>query len=141
MNKPFAIIVDIDETICTQFDLPIEAAIQLLQRLDTHKLHVHYVTARTAVCQSATETFITTNRLPCAGNVRFCPGFLGSSEHKRRQHSSLQKEYEVIASIGDSAEEEEASIAARIPFIAVDPCNPAVAWSTLAVRIAQFDCL
>ena len=135
MSKPFAIIVDIDETICTQFDVPIKAALEVLQRIDERKVHVHYVTARPQVCGTATASFITVNRLPGVLNVRLCPSLLDSLEHKRREHELLKREFEVIASIGDSAEEEEASAAAGIPFVAVDLYDPGPAWAMLTEQI------
>jgi ribonucleotide monophosphatase NagD (HAD superfamily) len=58
MSRPFAIIVDIDATICTQFDVPIKAALEVLQRIDERKLPVHYVTARPEVCGTATALLI-----------------------------------------------------------------------------------
>jgi len=137
MSKPFAIIVDIDETICTQFDVPIEVAVEVLQRIDERKLHVHYVTARPEVCGTATANFITADRLPGALNVWMCPDVLDSLAHKRKQHDLLKEKFEVIASIGDSAEEEEASAAAGIPFVAVDLYDPRPAWTTLAARIVE----
>lgn len=66
----------------------------------------------------------------------FCPDHLDSFEHKRMWHESLNREFEVIASIGDSLEEERASAAVGIPFVAVDPCKPAEAWVILEERMA-----
>lgn len=135
-KKPLAIIVDLDETLCTQFDVPVEAGVGVLRRIDERKIQVHYVTARTAVCRDATERFVGVHRLPGSRNVHYCPMAIGSLDHKRRQHESLGREFDVIASIGDSFEEEQAAMAARIPFYRVDPCSPADQWILLAARIA-----
>jgi len=137
MNKQLAIIVDIDETLCTCFEVPVEAGIDTLSQIDEEKIQVHYVTSRTTVCVVTTERFLEEHRLPGAKNVHFCPIETRSYDHKRRLHNALAQEFNVIASIGDSFEEEEASEAAGIPFIAVDPSHPAEAWSILAQRIAD----
>jgi hypothetical protein len=71
-------------------------------------------------------------------NVHYCPAYTASLEHKRAQHLSISRRFDVIASIGDSVEEEEASKIAGIPFISVDPCDPAQAWAAIAERIAEF---
>jgi len=62
---------------------------------------------------------------------------LGSLEHKRRLHGALTRECEVIASIGDSFDEEQAAAEFGIHFVAVDPCEPTGAWAALAERIAE----
>ncbi len=137
-EKQRAIIVDLDETLCTQFDVPIDAGVKVLQRIDESKLHVHYVTARTIVCREGTEKFIRVNRLPGARNVHYGPDSLSSFEHKRRLHESLSREFEVIASIGDSLEEQRAATGLGIYFVEVDPCEPSSAWANLAERLAEF---
>lgn len=138
LEKQPAIIVDLDETLCTQFDVPVQSGVEVLRRIDQFKLHVHYVTARTAICREATERFVRAHHLPGIQNVHYCPESIDSLKHKRRLHESLSREFEVIASIGDSFEEQRASAAAGIYFVAVDPCEPAGAWSILAQRIAGF---
>ena len=137
MTKRLAIVVDIDETICTQFDVPVNVGIELLKQIDDERLTVFYVTARTEICRVGTETFFATYDLPGQSNILFCPDSLDSFEHKRKQHEYLARNFEVVASIGDSQEEEQASAAAGIPFCYVDPCNPAEGWLALAARIAQ----
>jgi predicted secreted acid phosphatase len=137
MNKRLAIIVDLDETLCTCFDVPVEAGIRTLRQIDEKKIQVHYVTSRTKVCVAATERFLEEHHLPGAKNVHFCPIETISYEHKRLLHNALGQEFNVIASIGDSFEEEEAAEAAGIPFIEVDPCQPSTAWSILAQRITD----
>ena len=136
-KMPFAIIVDIDETLCTQFDVPVESAISVLRRIDELKLEVHYVTARTSVCRVATEKFIRAYRLPGVQNVHYCPAGISSLEHKRMQHQSLGQELRVLASIGDSFEEELAAAAVGIPFVMADPFGLGDAWTNLADRIAE----
>src|SRR5215831_13064008 len=137
MNTQLAIIVDLDETLCTCFDVPVQVGIDVLNRIDETRIRVHYVTSRTTVCLAATERFLEEHQLPGAKNVHFCPIETRSYDHKRRLHNSLGQEFNVIASIGDSFEEEEAAEAAGIPFIEVDPCQPSTAWSILAQRIAD----
>jgi len=137
-EKQPAIIVDLDETLCTQFDVPVESGVAVLRRIDQIKLQVHYVTARTAICREGTERFVRAHRLPGIQNVHYCPESIDSREHKRRLHEALSREFEVIASIGDSFEERQAAATAGIYFVEVDPCEPAGAWSILADRIAGF---
>jgi phosphoglycolate phosphatase-like HAD superfamily hydrolase len=129
--KACAIIVDLDETICTQFDQPIVIGVQLLQRLDRQKLAVHYVTARTDVSRRGTEQFLEEHRLPGWRNVHYSPTIIGSCEHKRRKHAELAREFQVLASIGDSFEEEEASAACGITFVLVDTDRHELAWLRL----------
>jgi predicted secreted acid phosphatase len=137
-EKPLAIIVDLDETLCTQFDVPVDTGVELLRRVDQHTLQVHNVTARTEVCREATERFIGEHRLPGSRNVHYCPIDVRSLEHKRERHELLSQEFRVIASIGDSFEEEQAAEAMGISFVKVDACNPADAWIVLAARITEF---
>jgi len=77
-NASLAIIVDLDETLCTQFDVPVENGVGVLRRVDQLKLQVHYVTARTPVCRDATARFIAEHRLPGSQNVHYCPGSISS---------------------------------------------------------------
>src|ERR1017187_9867315 len=53
LEKQLAIIVDLDETLCAQFDVPVQAGVGVLRRVDQIKLQVHYVTARTTACREA----------------------------------------------------------------------------------------
>jgi hypothetical protein len=135
--KRLAIIVDLDETLCC-LDVPVEAGVAVLLRIDRTRLEVHYVTSRTVISRDITERFLRTHQLPGTQNVHYCPSEITSLEHKRAQHESLSLRFDVIASIGDSFEEEEAARSAGIPFIIVDPCNPAPAWAILADRIGEF---
>jgi hypothetical protein len=137
-GKKLAIIVDLDETLCTQFDVPVEAGIGVLQRIDPFKLQVHYVTVRTAICRDATETFLRAHRLPGCDNVHYCPIPVSSLEHKRSQHELLSTNFAVVASIGDSFEEEQAATALGMRFMAVNPLKPSEAWMLLEERIAEF---
>ncbi len=137
-QKQLAIIVDLDETLCTQFDVPVESGVAVLRRIDQSKLHVHYVTARTAICRAGTERFVRAYHLPGIQNVHYCPESIKSLEHKRRLHEALSRKFEVIASIGDSFEEQQAAATAGIYFVEVDSYEPAGAWSILAQRLAGF---
>jgi hypothetical protein len=67
------------------------------------------VTARTTVCQDATERFMAAQGLLGGQNVHYCPDLVTSLEHKRRLHELLNRDFAVIASIGDSHEEKEAA--------------------------------
>ena len=137
-SDQLAVIVDLDETLCCQIDVPIEPGVAVLRRINETRLQVHYVTARTSFSRNITEKFLQRHRLPGGQNVHYCPTEITSLEHKRRLHQSLSQRFSVIASIGDSFEEEEAARAAGILFVSVDPCNPASAWTVLADRIAAF---
>ena len=136
-GQALAIIVDLDETLCTCFDVPVMAGVRVLRQIDEGKLQVHYVTARTTVCRLATEKFMEENRLPGAHNVHYCPAKTRSCDHKHNLHRSLGREFRVIASIGDSVEEEQAAKAAGIPFVIVDSSRPTEAWTILADRVAS----
>ncbi len=89
MKKPLAVIVDLDETLCTQFDVPVETGIGVLRRMDERRVQVHYVTARTSVCREATERFLAAHGLPGSQNIHLCPDHLDSFEHKRMWQESL----------------------------------------------------
>lgn len=127
--NPLALIVDLDDTVCTAFECPIPAAVGVLTRIDRAKVEVHYVTARTEVSRAGTDRFIADHKLPGWRHVHYCPKWQGSKSHKAQVHAKLAKEYRVIASIGDLDEEEgEAARLAGVPFVLVDRNNPAPAW-------------
>src|SRR5262245_2485745 len=60
--KPRAIICDIDDTICTEFDRPIAIACEVLHRIG-RAIQVHYVTSRPEESRDGTLTFMDDNRL------------------------------------------------------------------------------
>ena len=135
--RSLALIVDLDDTICTDFDWPIRAAVEVLVRIDRQKVAVHYVTARTEVGRAATERFLEEHRLPGWRNLHFCPNYFGTRKHKTDKHTLLAREHQVIASIGDTDEDEgEAARIAGVPFILVGRDNAAPAWVTVAGLIA-----
>jgi hypothetical protein len=134
--KPLALLVDLDDTICTGFECPIRAAVDVLVRLDRRKVEVHYVTARTEVSREGTDRFIMEHKLPGWRNVHYCPKWLGTKRHKAEVHARLSKEYRVIASIGDTDDEEgEAARLAGVAFVLVDRDNPVPAWVAVAELI------
>lgn len=136
--KPLGLIVDLDETVCTSFSMPIHSAIDVLVRLDRRKVKVHYVTARTELSREGTDRFIMDHKLPGWQNVHFCPNWQGSRRHKTEAHARLAREHRVIASIGDTHEEEgEAARLAGIAFILVERGNPEPAWLALAELIVS----
>jgi ribonucleotide monophosphatase NagD (HAD superfamily) len=136
-TKPLALIVDLDETVCTDFSMPIRSAVEVLTRLDRQKITVHYVTARTDVSRAGTDRFIVEHRLPGWRNVHFCPNWQGPRRHKTEAHERLAREHRVIASIGDThSEEGEAAQLSGITFILVERGNPDPAWVALAELIA-----
>jgi phosphoglycolate phosphatase-like HAD superfamily hydrolase len=139
--KRRAVIVDLDETVCEQFDVPIRAGVELLRRLDRAAVEVHYVTARTEVSRTGTERFFAEYLLPFGRNVHYSPTVIGSRDHKLALHLRLAREYHVLASIGDSFEEAEASAAAGIPFVRVDTANAALAWVELEQLLHGHRCL
>src|SRR3954454_17364168 len=119
--KRLALIVDLDETVCTAFACAIAKAVEVLARLDRQKVEVHYVTARTEVSREGTDRFIMEHKLPGYRNVHYCPKWQGTRRHKAEMHARLAREYQVIASIGDLDEEEgEASRLAGVTFVLVD---------------------
>ncbi len=135
-TNPLAVIVDLDETPCTNFDLPILAGVELLRRIDRARVEVHYVTARTEVGRKGTESFLEEHRLPGWRNVHYCPNWQGSRRHKIEAHAKLAKHYRVIASIGDSDEEAEAARLAGIPFVPIDTARHRDGWAMLAELVA-----
>src|ERR1041385_5004934 len=97
--KRLALIVDLDETLCTLFDCPIAEGVELLRRLDRTRVEVHYVTARPEVSRKLTEQFLGDPRLPGWRNLHLSPTIIGSREHKLKVHLRLAREYQVVASI------------------------------------------
>lgn len=134
--KRLALIVDLDDTVCTSFACPLRAALDVLLRVHRQKVEVHYVTARSDVSRAGTDEFIAEYKLPGYRNVHYCPKWQGTKRHKAEAHARLAREYQVIASIGDLDEEEgEAARAAGVTFVLVDRDNPAPAWAAVALLI------
>lgn len=135
-EKQLALIVDLDDTVCTGFACPIAIALTVLRRLDRQKVAVHYVTARPEASRRGTEQFIEEHRLPGWRNLHLCPAYDGSRKHKQEKHARLAREHRVIASIGDCEEDEgEAARLTGVPFVLVDPDNPVAAWVALTELI------
>jgi hypothetical protein len=131
--KRLALIVDLDDTVCTAFDCPLRPALEVLVRVHRQTVEVHYVTARTEVSRAGTDAFIAEHKLPGYRNVHYCPKWQGTRRHKAELHAKLAREFQVIASIGDLDEEEgEASRLAGVPFVLVDRDTPGVAWAAVA---------
>jgi acid phosphatase class B len=135
--KPPAVIVDLDETLCTQFDVPVPAGVALLAALP-RTLTVHYVTARPEASRRGTEAFLLEYRLPGFRNLHFCPQWQSSREHKREANARLVKEFAVLASIGDADEDRQAAEAVGVRFVRVSTDDPAPAWAELAALLAPF---
>jgi len=134
--KRLALIVDLDDTVCTGFACPLRSALDVLLRLHRQRVEVHYVTARPESSREGTDAFIAEHKLPGYRNVHYCPKRQGTRRHKAETHARLAREYQIIASIGDLDEEEgEASRLAGVTFVLVDRDNPHVAWATLSVLI------
>jgi predicted secreted acid phosphatase len=132
--KPRAVICDIDDTLCTQFDCPIETACALLRRLD-RAFAGHYVTARPEASRAGTEKFLLDHRLPGWRNLHFCPSYLSSRRHKAQVMTRLAQDYHVVVSIGDHQEDEDASHEAGIVFVRVGDDNLESAWQQVAVLV------
>jgi phosphoglycolate phosphatase-like HAD superfamily hydrolase len=126
-----AIICDVDDTICTAFACPIGAAIAVLAALD-RSVEVHYVTARPEASRQGTEQFLADHRLPGWRNLHFCPNWQSSRTHKADVIARLARQYQVIVSVGDHDEEEQASRAASVPFVRVTCENVEEAWGEVA---------
>lgn len=136
-EPPFAVVVDLDETLCASFHHPVRAGVEVLRRLDAERVHVFYVTARTTKSQAGTERFMQEHGLPHPANVIYSPVLTSSREHKLKCHLDLASRFRVLASIGDADEEEEASAAAGIPFVRVDVCRPQLAWAELETLLGS----
>jgi hypothetical protein len=130
-----AIICDIDDTLCTQFDQPILTACKLLTQLD-RSIEVHYVTARPEASRQGTEQFLADQRLPGWRNLWFCPSWQSSRTHKAEVMARLAKQYQVLVRVGDHEEDEQASRAAGVPFVRVTDENVETAWREVARLIA-----
>jgi len=139
-ERPQALILDIDETICTHFDQPISLACKILKAL-THTVKIYYVTARPETCKKATEHFLALHQLPGQGKVYYCPKWKSSTQHKLEVIGKLAKEYDVLLSIGDHEEEQKASIAADIPFAKIDLLHPERSWQDIQKRLLALDLL
>ncbi|MBN9120044.1 MAG: hypothetical protein J0I06_12920 [Planctomycetes bacterium] len=142
--KRLALIVDLDDTVCTSFACPLRAALDVLLRVHRQRVEVHYVTARTEVSREGTDRFIMEHKLPGYRNVHYCPKWQAPRRHKAELHARLAREYQVIASIGDLDEEEgEASRLAGVTFVLVDRDNPGAAWAAVAqlIEAAQGFCV
>ena len=133
--KSKAIICDIDDTICVQFDQPIAVACRILAALD-RAIHVHYVTARPEQSRPGTESFLAEHRLPGWRNLHFCPTWKSTRVHKMEVIARLAKEHAVVLSVGDSEEEEVASLAAAIPLVRIRDGNHEQAWEEVAQLLA-----
>jgi hypothetical protein len=57
-ERRLAVIVDLDETLCCQLDVPVEPGVAVLHRINEARLQVHYVTSRTIVSRNVTEKFL-----------------------------------------------------------------------------------
>ena len=134
--KRLALIVDLDDTVCTGFACPLRAALDVLLRVHRQKVEVHYVTARTELSRKGTDDFLAEHKLPGYRNVHYCPKWQSTKRHKAELHARLAREYQVIASIGDLDEEEgEAARLAGVAFVLVDRDNPVPAWTAVAALI------
>ncbi len=134
--RRLALVVDLDDTVCTGFASPLRAALDVLLRVHRQRIEVHYVTARPEASRAGTDAFIAAHKLPGYRNVHYCPNWQGTRRHKAERHAKLAREYHVIASIGDTDDEEgDAARGAGVPFVLVDRDNPAPAWAAVAAMI------
>ncbi len=133
--KTRAIICDIDDTLCVDFDQPIPTACAFLAQFD-RAVEVHYVTARPEAARAGTEEFLMEQRLPGWRNLYFCPNWQSSRLHKAEVMARLAKQYTIIVSIGDHDEDEAASVAAGVAFVRVTDDNVEQAWQEVARLIA-----
>jgi acid phosphatase class B len=125
--KTRAIICDIDDTICTMFDVPFQIACEVLRQLD-RAIEVHYVTARPEASRDGTVNFLMEHRLPGWRNLYFCPNWQSSRLHKTEVMQRIARQYQVLASIGDHDEDEAASRAAGVPFVRITDASVEQAW-------------
>jgi len=129
-SRQRAIVCDIDDTICTEFDRPITIACEVLRRI-SHTIQVHYVTSRPEESRAGTESFIDEYRLPGSRNVYFTPDYKSSLQHKTDVIRRIAKEYDLIASIGDADEDANAAKKAGVQFVRVRHEHAEAAWSEL----------
>ena len=135
-SKPLAIICDIDDTICKQFDVPIPIACEVLRAL-SRTITVHYVTARPKEARKDTEEFMQVHRLPGWQNLYFCPSWQSSADHKKERMKELAKEWNCLVSIGDANEDEEASQEADVPFVRVTTETVEQSWQEVRELLAE----
>jgi predicted secreted acid phosphatase len=135
-KKPLAIICDIDETLCAEFDRPLAHACSVIAKVN-RAVEVHYVTARPEASKKGTEGFLCDQRLPGWRNVHFCPSWRSTREHKTEVMCRLAQQYQIIVSIGDADEDEHASQAANVPFVRVTETNAVEGWDKIAWLIAR----
>jgi len=133
--KPNAVICDIDDTLCTQFDCPILVACKALAALD-RSVAVHYVTARPEASRAGTERFLAEYRLPGWRNLHFCPTWQSSLTHKTQTMVRLARQYRVVVSIGDHDEDEKASREAGVPFVRITDATVEQTWREVARLVA-----
>jgi predicted secreted acid phosphatase len=135
MPRRRAIICDIDESICSEFSTPVRAACELLRRIG-QSLEVHYLTARTETSRAGTERFLRENRLPGAKNLHLCPSWKSTKRHKTDVMKKLAEEFEVLLSVGDAEEDEEASREAGVPFLRAGLENADEDWKKIERLLA-----
>jgi phosphoglycolate phosphatase-like HAD superfamily hydrolase len=138
MPSPLVVICDIDETICTEFDRPVQPGVALLQRLSKKQVEIHYLTARPEETRDATVAFLMQNRLPFARNLYLCPRWKGSQRHKKEVTDKIRREARILLSIGDSEEEEAAAKAADIPFCKINPEDFNQSWDNVAKALKGY---
>jgi hypothetical protein len=134
--RPHAIVCDIDDTLCVQFDQPILAACRLLAALH-RSVEVHYVTARPMASRAGTEKFLLDQRLPGWRNLHLCPDWQSSRAHKAEVIARLAREHRVIVSVGDHEEEELASKAAGVAFLRICGDNTEEVWREVERLVAE----
>ncbi|HAA54030.1 MAG TPA: hypothetical protein DCE42_04710 [Myxococcales bacterium] len=135
-NKQPAIVCDIDETLCTQFDHPIVPAIRLLRQL-APPIILLYLTARPEGTKDATVSFLEAQHMPFVQHLYLCPHWQSTTQHKCAKMRSFAKEYNVLLSIGDAEEDQLASEAANIPFARISLEDPAGSWHQLTPRLQE----
>ncbi len=134
-SRDFALIVDLDGTLCVTFHHPVVKGVEVLRRLDATRVHVFYVTARTTASKRGTDVFLLLHDLPHPANVLYTPFHTSTRDHKLKCHVELAGRFRVLASIGDADEEAEASATAGIPFVRVDIDRPELAWAELEAML------
>lgn len=135
MPATLAIICDIDDTICIEFNQPVAAACALLRELPRYSIEVHYVTARSEESKEITESFLVEQRLPTPKNLHLCPRWKGTLRHKREAIREIVRYHRVLLSVGDQPEEETASIEAKVPFVRINPTNFEEGWRSVAALL------
>jgi predicted secreted acid phosphatase len=125
---------DIDETICTEFNCPVEPAVRVLRRLKG-AVEVFYVSARPQASRGSTQNFLEKQGLPTTKNLHLCPDGWSTLRHKTETMKKVAASRKVLLSVGDSDEDQRAASAAGVKFLQVDPRRFEESWRQIEAAL------